>query len=235
MGVGYSGQYPGKLLWVHHTHDASLWPASGMAYRTAVMRSQGEEGMRLRFRQRWVHNAEHVPPAALPSKPGRATNTWLVNYQPYIEQSLADLVAWVEKGIDPVETAFDYTDGKVTLPPTAAERKGIQPVVRATANGAQRAEVRVGEPVTLSVDADVPPGAGTIVSVEWDFDGSGSYPFRHEGIDGSAPSISLATTYSYDRPGEFFATALVHSHRDSDVATQFRRIPNLSQVRVVVT
>jgi hypothetical protein len=235
MGVPYTGHYQGKLMWVHHTHDASLWPASGMAYRTAVMRSQGEEGMRLRFRQRWVDNAEHVPPAALPSKPGRATNTWLVNYQPFIEQSLVDLVAWVEKGIDPVETAFEYLDGKVTLPPTAAERKGIQPVVHATANGARRAEVRVGEPVTLAVDAEVPSGAGTIIAVAWDFDGSGTYPFSHDGIDGSGSSVSLTTTYSYDRPGEYFATALVHSQREGDVNAAFRRIPNLSQVRVVVT
>ena len=26
MGVPYSGQYEGKLMWIHHTHDASLWP-----------------------------------------------------------------------------------------------------------------------------------------------------------------------------------------------------------------
>jgi hypothetical protein len=235
MGVGYSGQYSGKLMWVHHTHDASLWPASGMAYRTAVMRAQGAAGMRERFRQRWVHNAEHVPPAALPSKPGRATNTWLVDYQPYIEQSLADLMAWVERGVDPAETAFEYSDGKVTLPPTAAERGGIQAVVNATANGATLAEVRTGEPVTLAVDAETPPAGGRIISVEWDFDGSGTFPFKHEGIDGTASRVSFTTTHTYDRPGVYFATALVHSHRDGDIKASSRRIPNLCQVRVVVT
>ena len=235
MGVGYSGQYNGKLMWVHHTHDASLWPASGMVYREAVMRSQGPEGMRERFRQRWAENAEHVPPAQLPSKPGRATNTWLIDYQPFLEQSLADLVAWVEQGIDPSETAFTYEDGKVTLPQTAAERGGIQAVVKATANGETRTEVRTGEPVKLDVHAEMPPGAGTIVSVQWDFDGSGAYPFAHDAVDGSAASVSLSTTHTYDRPGTFFATALVHSHRDGDTKATSRRVPNLSQVRVVVT
>ncbi|MCU1344491.1 MAG: hypothetical protein JWL70_757 [Acidimicrobiia bacterium] len=235
MGVGYSGQYKGKLMWVHHTHDASLWPASGMNYRTAVMRSQGEAGMRDRFRQRWIENAEHVPPAALPSKAGRATNTWLVDYLPHVEQSLADLVAWVEQGVDPAETAFDYTDGKVTLPSTAAERGGIQAVVHATVNGARRAEVRTGEPVTLAVEAETPKSGGTIVSVEWDFDGSGTFPFKHPDIDGTATSVSLSTTHTYDRPGVFFATALVHSHRDGNVNATSRRIPNLCQVRVVVS
>jgi hypothetical protein len=29
MGVCYSGQYEGKVLWIHHTHDSSVWPAWG--------------------------------------------------------------------------------------------------------------------------------------------------------------------------------------------------------------
>jgi hypothetical protein len=46
--------------------------------------------------------------------------------------------------------------------------------------------------------------------------------------------VSLTTTHTYDRPGDYFATALVHSNRDGDVKATFRRIPNLSQVRVAV-
>ena len=41
--VAYSGQYEGKLLWVHHTHDASLWPSDGVVYPAQVVRAQGEE------------------------------------------------------------------------------------------------------------------------------------------------------------------------------------------------
>ena len=51
-----------------------------------------------------------------------------------IEQSLRDLVAWVEDAVVPAGTSYTFRDGKVTLPATAAERGGIQPVVRATAN-----------------------------------------------------------------------------------------------------
>ena len=43
MGVAYSGQYEGKLLWVHHTHDASLWPSDGVVYQAQVLRAQGQE------------------------------------------------------------------------------------------------------------------------------------------------------------------------------------------------
>ncbi|MCU1344536.1 MAG: hypothetical protein JWL70_802, partial [Acidimicrobiia bacterium] len=44
MGVGYSGQYRGKLMWVHHTHDSSLWPPQGVIYRDAVLGAQGDAG-----------------------------------------------------------------------------------------------------------------------------------------------------------------------------------------------
>ena len=68
--------------------------------------------------------------------------------------------------------------------------------------------------VNLRVEAEVPPGAGSIVSVAWDFDGAGKYPFHHSEVDGSHELVSLTTTHTYDRPGTYFATAIVHSHRD---------------------
>jgi hypothetical protein len=234
MGVAYSGQYEGKLLWVHHTHDASLWPSQGVIYGPQVVRAQGEEAAALKFRIRWTENAEHVPAEFVPSMPDRSSATWLIDYRPIIEQSLADLARWVEDGIEPAGTAFEYADGKVTLPSTAAERGGIQPVVHVSANGGSRAEVKAGEPVTLQVDAEVPAGAGTVIGVSWDFDGSGTYPFAHD-VDGTAAQVDLSTTHTYDRPGTYFATALVESHRDGDVRATARRLPNLASARIVVT
>jgi Tannase and feruloyl esterase/PKD domain len=235
MGVCYSGQYRGKLMWVHHTHDASLWPPCGVGYADGVLAAQGEDGVQERFRIRWTQNAEHGPLPMLPTVLDRAPNTWLIDYVPVIEQSLADLFAWVERGVEPASTTYEYVDGKVTLPETAAQRGGIQPVVHVSANGALRAEVEVGEPVTLEVHAEVPPGTGTLVDVAWDFDGSGTFPFSHPEVDGTATDATLSVTHTYERPGTYFATALVHSHRDGDVAATSRRLPNVAQARVVVT
>jgi hypothetical protein len=173
-----------------------------------VERERGAEGARAHFCLRWTENAEHVP-------------FHLV------------LAAWVEQGIRPSETNFEYADGKITLAPSAAERDGIQPVVQVRPNGVSRAEVLVGEEVTLDVHAEVPAGAGTIISVKWDFDGSGTYPFAHE-VDGTASSTDLTTTHSWPRPGTYFATALVESHRAGDVTADSRRIPNLASARIVV-
>jgi hypothetical protein len=233
MGVPYTGQFEGKLLWVHHTHDASLWPPQGVLYEEAVRRSQGEEGLRERFRLRWSENAEHIPPFMLPSDPRRATHTWLIDYMPIIEQSLVDLIAWCEQGIEPAGTVYDYTDGKVTLPATAAERGGIQPVVAVAANGVKRAEVVPGESVTLSVITEVPPGAGTITAVEWDFDGEGTFEFDHD-VDGTATRLELSTTRTYDEPGTYFATARVTSHREGDVEASARAVTNVASARIVV-
>jgi hypothetical protein len=235
MGVAYSGQYEGKLMWVHHTLDSSLWPPQGVVYAQAVAKAQGAAVAGDRFRLRWTQNAEHVPPSILPNRPGRATNTWLVDYQPVIEQSLADLVTWVEEGTAPAGTSYEYQDGQVSLPSTALDRGGIQPVVTVSANGSLAAHVRVGEPVSLQVHAEVPPGAGAIISATWDFDGNGTYPFCHDDIDGSASEVTRTHMHTYDAPGTYFAAALVCSHRDGDMSATSRRIPNVARARIVVS
>jgi hypothetical protein len=172
----------------------------------------------------------------LPTAYGRAASTWLIEYNPLIEQSLADLAAWVEDGIEPAGTTYTYDgrEGRITLPATAAERGGIQPVVQVTANGGARADVKVGEAVTLEVVAETPPAGGTIIDIAWDFDGAGGFPEKVDGIDGSKPKVTATTTHTYDTPGTYYVTALVHSHRDGDVAATSRRLPNLAQARVVV-
>jgi len=108
-------------------------------------------------------------------------------------------------------------------------------VVSVTANGGARADVRVGEAVTLALHAETPPGKGGIVDAAWDVDGSGTYPLAHDGLDGSAASVDLTMTHTWDRPGTYFATCLVHSHVDGDASATSRRLPNLASARVVVT
>ncbi|HEY2659743.1 MAG TPA: tannase/feruloyl esterase family alpha/beta hydrolase [Caulobacteraceae bacterium] len=232
MGVPYSGQYEGKLLWIHHTHDASLWPPQGVIYKRAVEEVQGPEKARERFRIQWTQNAEHVPPMLLPSNPKRATTTWLINYMPSIEQGLVDLAAWVEKGVAPAETQYVFADGKVRLPPTAKERGGTQPVVNVTVGGALRAQARPGEAVTVQVKAEAPPGAGTFTQVHWDFDGSGSFA-TSQSIEPGQSELTLSTSHTYVEPGTYFATARVRLNREGDPAGR-RQIENLASARIVV-
>jgi Tannase and feruloyl esterase/PKD domain len=234
MGVCYSGQYRGKLLWIHHMHDSSVWPGWGTLYHRAVLQAQGEEGTARNFRIRWTDQAEHGPSDMVPPEPNRVASTRLIDSRGITEQSLHDLVDWVERGIEPVGTNYDYRDGEVVLPPSASERGGIQPVATVAADGAVRADITVGETVTLTVEGEVPPDAGFIVDVEWDFDGTGTYPYRHADVDGTDTKVSRSTTHTYDRPGTYFATARVTSHRTGDVNSTLCRIETLGQARVVV-
>ncbi|MDB5687255.1 MAG: hypothetical protein JWR77_1844, partial [Rhizorhabdus sp.] len=233
MGVPYCGQYQGKLLWVHATHDASLWPPQGQTYKRAVEQAQGPEGAANNFRIRWTQNAEHTPPILVPKQTNRAAPTWLITFQGLIEQSLKDLVDWVEQGTPPVGTNFSFTDGKVHLPATAEERGGIQPVLSVSANDAIRSEVKVGDAVQLRVTAEVPPSAGTIISVEWDFEGEGTFPFHHE-IAGGQTVADLSTTFAYTQPGTYFPTARVTSHRDGEMGATWRKVENIASARVIV-
>jgi hypothetical protein len=232
MGVPYSGQYEGKLLWIHHTHDASLWPPQGVIYRRAVEQAQGPERARERFRLQWTENAEHVPPMMLPSNPKRATTTWLINYMPSIEQGLVDLAAWVEKGVPPAETTYAFADGKVTLPASAKARGGTQPVIHVAAKGGVRCEARPGEAVRLEATAEAPVGAGTFTHVDWDFDGSGGFAVSQP-IEPGRTELSLSMSHAYDQPGTYFATCRVRLNREGDPAAR-RQIENLASVRIVV-
>jgi hypothetical protein len=234
MGVAYTGHYEGKLLWIHHTHDSSLWPSQGIVYEGAVEQEQGEDEATEKFRLQWTENAEHIGPAMLPSSPSRATSTWLIDYTPIIEQGLVDLIKWVEEGVAPPSTTYEYAHGQVTLPATAAERGGVQPVIALTVDGGERADVKVGEDVQLDVAAEVPPGTGTIVSLEWDFEGHGAFADR-ESLDGTDVTLQRSRTHRYDAPGTYFAAARVCSNREGDLDAEFRRLPNVASVRIVVT
>jgi PKD domain len=234
MGTCYSGQYQGKVMWIHSTHDSSVWPAWGTAYHRAVLGAQGPDGAANNFRIRWNEYAEHATHEMVPPEPHRASATRFISGSAG-EQSMWDLVNWVEKGIEPLGTNYRYEDGRVTLPPTAAERGGIQPIANVTANGAVRADVAIGEAVNLEVHAEVHPRAGTIVRISWDFDGSGTFPYQQPDIDGSSSDVVREITHTYDRAGVYFVTARVESHRDGDIHAERCLIETLGQARVVVS
>jgi len=234
MGVKHTGRIEGKLLWVHHTHDSSLWPPQGIGFKANIEREYGKEIADTKFKLRWTENAEHVPPAMTAPSPDRANKTWLIDYQPVIEQSLVDLKHWVEDGIEPADTAFEYRDGAIILPAHAKERGGIQAVVTVRVNGAERATAGVGEEVTCTVTAEVPPGAGTIIGIQWDFDATGAFPLRTK-VDGTQAAVEESVVHVFDKPGTYFVSALVESHREGDVDAESRRIPNLAAARVVVS
>src|SRR3546814_13121010 len=110
----------------------------------------------------------------------------------------------------------------------------MQPVVSSSIDGKARAEVAVGDEFTLSAAAEVPAGQGTIVAVEWDFDGTGRFPVAEEGVDGTAESGRYERHPSYATPGTYFATVRVTAHRQGATSTPSLVIHHLALVRYVV-
>ena len=70
--------------------------------------------------------------------------------------------------------------------------------------------MRVGEPVAFAVDAVAPPGAGAIVEIAWDFDGSGTWPEVHRPTP--AASVRHEAAHTFDEPGTYFPSARVVAH-----------------------
>ncbi len=225
MGSDQTGRFSGKMIVVQSLFDwdAAAWHADW--YRSLVQANYGP-AYKDRYRLYYVDRGTHgrVP------DPRKA-----IDYQPALQQALRDLSAWVERGVaPPEETAYRLAEGQVDLAPTASSRKGIQAVIALTANGSERADIRAGQEVQFAATVEMPPQTGRIVAAEWDFEGGeAAYPVPETVTPGAR--ITLSRTFRFDRPGTYFPTLRVHSHRDGDPAAKHARIPNLARVRVVVT
>ncbi len=223
------GRFKGKMIMLQHAHDRECWPMCAEAYIQDVNRNLGDRTDDT-FRIWWVENAAHIVPLG---KPGL---TRLINYGGCYAQAVADLITWVERNEDPPKnTRYDLTsDGLLNMPSAASARMGIQPVVSGWADNKKKAEVKVRQEVNFLGKAETPPGAGTIVSAKWDFDGSGTWPFRDESVDGSMSSIESKTTHAYDAPGTYIATFCASSQREGESDKPLRKVTNLARVRVIV-
>ncbi|HTR70255.1 MAG TPA: hypothetical protein VMH41_08500 [Mycobacteriales bacterium] len=235
-GSSMSGRFAGKMIVVEALMDEAAFPWQADWYRTLVKQTLGrrlDDSYRLWF----IDHAMHTTPMDLPGDPLPARTTRVVSYVGVLQQALRDVSAWVEHGIIPPEsTVYDVDDAQIRVPASAAARKGIQPVVSVRANGHDRADVAVGEPVEFSALIEVPPATGTIVAVEWDFEGRGDYPVVEEIDDATAAQhrMPLTRTYAFSEPGTYFPAVRATSHRHGDIHSPFGRVHNLGRVRVVV-
>ncbi len=124
-------------------------------------------------------------------------------------------------------------NGQVEVPPAAGQRRGIQPVITVLANGKTRAEVEIGQPVTLTAAIETPPGTGRVVSAEWNLDGTNEFtPAALTPSRGAGAASQI--THSYSKSGTYFVVLRAASQREGDARSPYARIQNLGRVRVVV-
>jgi hypothetical protein len=233
-GVIQSGRFAGKVIVVECLMDEAAYAWQAAWYRDLVHEVQGSAADD-RFRLWMVDNAMHMNPTVMPGDRRPVRTTRIVPYAGVVEQALRDVVAWVEHDIPaPASTSYEVVDGQIFVPPRAAARQGIQPTVEVTANGGARADVAAGTEVVFAALVEVPPGTGTVVAAEWDFDGSGDFAVEEPGIDGASSRFNLTARHSFDEPGTYFPALRVRSQRQGIVTTRHAVVQNIGRVRVVV-
>ncbi|MDQ8734268.1 Tat pathway signal sequence domain protein [Paenibacillus sp. LHD-38] len=228
-GSVQSGRFEGKMIVVETLMDESAFPWQADWYRTKVKEALGEK-LDDRFRLWYIDHAIHA------DSYDTLDDLHIVSYLGALHQALRDLSAWVERGVaPPASTDYEIASGQVSVPPEAAQRKGIQPVVTLKANGGLRADVSVGEVVSFSANIELPPNTGKIVSAEWDFEGEGTYPiegtFSRVNEDGS--QVVIEASYAFSKPGTYFPVLRAASSREGN--DKYTQVLNLCRVRVVVT
>jgi hypothetical protein len=229
-----TGRFTGKMIVVQNLMDEIAYAWQADWYRSKVKDALGEQ-FEDNYRLWFIDRALHTPPVVTPLDSPPLVTTRVINYGGVLQQALRDVSAWVERGeAPPASTPYEVVDGQVEVPHKASDRKGVQPVVTITANGRERAEVKVGKKVKFSAVIDAPPDAGTIVGVEWDFEGNGDYPVVQKLKDTKKSSVKVKTDYTFSGSGTYFPAIRATLHRNGDSETPYARVQNIGRVRVVV-
>ena len=237
-----TGNIHGKVILCCSLMDREAFAWQGDWYRQQVARSLGpwtDQNMRLWYTDNALHGDQEDQ---LDDK------THAVPYNGVLQQALLDLSQWVEKGIEPaLSTDYRIENAQVVVPETANERRGIQPVVKATILGddkkglisydGRRIDVKRGASVEIKVVAEVPAGQGKVMLAQVSYDGK-DYSEKIDlsnaiySVDGSRVEFTIC--HQFKDKGTFFPTVRVASQRKVDPSSPFARIYNLDRIRVVV-
>ena len=234
-----------KVIVLESLMDESAFPWQADWYRNAVIRhlapgTDGESVMRLWYMENCMHTDCQ--------EGNGGDHQHVVSYIGALTQALLDLSDWVERGIPPAHTSgYTMDGGAVRIAPTAAERKGVQPVVSLTAQRmrdsaaesgepaperADRIVVRPGERVLFCAAVELPEGSGPIEEILWDFEGTDEFLPGGMILDETEHLTEAANTHVFRRPGTWFPVVKAAVNRNK--GDLYTRIYNLARVRVIV-
>ncbi|WKX15437.1 PKD domain-containing protein [Streptomyces sp. NL15-2K] len=226
-GGTHTGRPNGKLIIVDNLLDADAFPWHADWYATRAREALGErydDTVRVWYNDHADHQMDFA---------GGKQAARLVDYMGIVQQALRDVSAWAERGVAPARsTRYAVSGGQVAVAGEAGVRRGIQPVVDLTVAGGDRIEVPAGRTVGFRARIVVPPGAGRIVAVEWDFTGNGD--FTAHPVGPARPVAEVRATHTYREPGTYFPVLRATAQRAGDSSTESGRVQNLGRVRVVV-
>ncbi|KAF7555024.1 hypothetical protein G7Z17_g2468 [Cylindrodendrum hubeiense] len=226
-GGTHTGNITTKVIVMDALRDYDAFPWHADWYKDQVQTSLGNR-FSDNYRLYYSDNADHYIGEV--TKP---VSTRLIDAAGIAEQHVRDVSAWVEKGKEPpISTRYAVQKGQVDVPRSASQRRGIQPIVELTTQGAKRVETKLGRSVDFKAHVELPPNTGKVVSVEWDFEGVGDYIKKEFGT--ARQSFDVKVTNNYLKRGTYFPSVRVTSHRDGDTTTPYCLTRNLDRVRVIV-
>ena len=235
-GLLIDGDIHGKVIGLCSLLDESACPWHGDWYRKAVERYGKSANFRLYYHDNSIHDdrAEYL------DDPQHQ-----VDYLGTLHQALLDVAAWVEKGVEPLPT-MNYTvkDGQVSLPASAAQRGGMQPVVDAVVfsedqPAGKKVVVPVGKSVSFKALIEVPEGAGRVTKAAWDHEGTNDWAHAEElqhvpAGAGICDRVLVETTHFFTKPGTYYPCIKVQSNRLGNASDIFTQCKNLDRVCVEV-
>ena len=218
--------------------DPGSYPYVGGFYADQVRRAMGPAATDGIFRIYYQDNAPHGAfPTVQPGPSAAEQATKMASVGGILNQALLDLAAWAERGVPPLPSTQYSLDAmnQIVLAEKAAMRRGLQPLVALTANGAARVEVGLRQPVTLAARTEMPPQAGKIVQYAW-YLGAPDHTFEPI-VQLSKPrrALDVKRTVSFDAPGEYSITLRVEGQRNGlNAVNGTTLLQNVARVRVVV-
>jgi hypothetical protein len=233
-----TGHLTAKTIVLENLFDPASYPYVGGFYADQVRRSMGPAAFDRMFRIYYQDNAPHGAfPTVQPGPSAAEQATKMASVGGILNQTLLDLAAWAERGVPPLPSTRYSRDAmnQIVLPENAAVRRGLQPLVTLTANGAARVEVGLRQPVTLAARLEMPPRAGKIVQYAW-YLGAPDHVFEPVvPLPKSQTALTVKRTVSFDTPGEYSITLRVEGQRDGTNAVNGTTLlQNVARVRVVV-
>lgn len=229
-GATHSGRIYGKIIVIQNLMDSDAFPWHADWYRSQVKGTLGtrfDDNYRLWYNENTEHNYDGPEGT-------RNRGALVVQYRGICQQALRDLSAWVEEGTPPPSsTSYRVAeDSSIRMPASAAERGGIQPTVRLAVEGGRCFEAQVGQSVTFRATVSAPPGAGKVVSVEWDFFGQGCYAPGSLAAPGE--TVDVSASFTYQKEGAYIVGLRATSQREGDSSTVYARVMNLDRISVKV-
>jgi hypothetical protein len=217
---------------MENTVDVSSFPYVASFYHSQINKTLGSVRANDMVRIYYNDNGDHATLGNI----GGNNSRLLIGFGGMYYRAILDLVAWVERGVTPPPSTRFSIDAntQVVLPPEAAGRQGLQPVVTLTANGAGTVvNVAAGQPVTFAGKIQMPPGRGKVLQFDWYF---GSSPVAYEAptvLASPQAMVNVTRTVTFSTPGTYMVTLRTAAQRDGAQPTDAKH-QNLARIRVVV-